>query len=111
MKESGRSPDAAQREAVRCRAGAVTNTAPGTVPALRCTVGETLHRVRDTGMLAQSRCWPHHPDIKQASGGDVDMTALSRRNFLALSGSAAAATLSAGIAGAAMGPNDKFDLV
>src|SRR3979409_1756328 len=39
------------------------------------------------------------------------MSALSRRNFLALSGSAAAATLSGRLADAAMGPNDKFDLV
>ena len=39
------------------------------------------------------------------------MSALSRRNFLALSGSAAAATLSGRLANAAMGPNDKFDLV
>jgi dihydroorotase len=39
------------------------------------------------------------------------MSALSRRNFLALSGSAAAATLSGRLASAAMGPNDKFDLV
>src|SRR4051795_11611728 len=42
------------------------------------------------------------------------MSALSRRNFLALTGSTAAATLSgrfAGSARAAMGPNDKFDLV
>ena len=38
------------------------------------------------------------------------MTGLSRRHFLALSGSAAAASL-AGSAEAAMGPNDKFDLV
>jgi dihydroorotase len=38
------------------------------------------------------------------------MSALSRRDFLALSTSAAALTL-AGPAGAAMGPNDKFDLV
>jgi len=38
------------------------------------------------------------------------MTGLSRRNFLALSGSAAAAALT-GRADAAMGPNDKFDLV
>jgi dihydroorotase len=38
------------------------------------------------------------------------MSALSRRHFLALSTSAAAASL-AGPAGAAMGPNDKFDLV
>ena len=38
------------------------------------------------------------------------MSALSRRNFLALSGSAAAIAL-AGAANAAMGPNDKFDLV
>src|SRR3954469_7160592 len=39
------------------------------------------------------------------------MSALSRRNFLALSGSAAAAGLSGRFANAAMGPNDKFDLV
>src|SRR4030081_3885583 len=39
------------------------------------------------------------------------MSALSRRNFFALTGSAAAATLSGRLAGAAMGPNDKFDLV
>lgn len=38
------------------------------------------------------------------------MSALSRRNFLALSGSAAASALTTG-AQAAMGPNDKFDLV
>src|SRR5258707_4525497 len=39
------------------------------------------------------------------------MSALSRRNFLALSGSAAAATMTGRFANAAMGPNDKFDLV
>jgi dihydroorotase len=41
------------------------------------------------------------------------MSALSRRNFLALTGSAAAATMGrfATSASAAMGPNDKFDLV
>jgi dihydroorotase len=41
------------------------------------------------------------------------MSALSRRNFLALTGSAAAATMGrfAAPANAAMGPNDKFDLV
>src|SRR6201991_1852704 len=42
------------------------------------------------------------------------MSALSRRNFLALTGSAAAATLSGRFttsASAAMGPNDKYDLV
>jgi dihydroorotase len=39
------------------------------------------------------------------------MSALSRRNFLALSGTAAATTLAGRLAGAAMGPNDKFDLV
>ena len=38
------------------------------------------------------------------------MSALSRRHFLSLTGSAAAAALS-GNAIAAMGPNDKFDLV
>jgi len=38
------------------------------------------------------------------------MTGFSRRNFLSLSGSAAVAVLSGG-ANAAMGPNDKFDLV
>src|SRR4051812_5460585 len=39
------------------------------------------------------------------------MSALSRRNFLALSTSLAATTLSGRLANAAMGPNDKFDLV
>src|SRR3978361_22359 len=39
------------------------------------------------------------------------MSALSRRNFLSLTGSTAAATLSGHLASAAMGPNDKFDLV
>src|SRR6201991_652792 len=41
------------------------------------------------------------------------MSALSRRNFLALSGSAAAAPapLAGRLANAARGPNDKFDLV
>jgi hypothetical protein len=46
--------------------------------------------------------------------GRVNMSALSRRNFIALTGSAAAAGLSGRItttAGAAMGPADKFDLV
>ena len=38
------------------------------------------------------------------------MTALSRRAFVALAGSAAAGAI-AGPARAAMGPNDKFDLV
>ena len=42
------------------------------------------------------------------------MSALSRRNFLALTGSAAAAAMSGRLtnsASAAMGPADKFDLV
>ena len=38
------------------------------------------------------------------------MTGFSRRDFLSLSGSVAVAAL-AGPASAAMGPNDKFDLV
>src|SRR3954469_23839874 len=38
------------------------------------------------------------------------MSALSRRNFLALSTSTAAAALSSRFANAAMGPNDKYDL-
>ena len=38
------------------------------------------------------------------------MTGVSRRNFLKLSGSAAAIAVAGG-AQAAMGPNDKFDLV
>jgi dihydroorotase len=38
------------------------------------------------------------------------MTGFSRRDFLSLSGSAAVAAM-AGPANAAMGPNDKFDLV
>jgi dihydroorotase len=45
------------------------------------------------------------------SGGDASMPALSRRNFLALSTSTAAAALSSRVAIAAMGPNDKYDLV
>src|SRR5215467_12513678 len=48
--------------------------------------------------------------LHKISGG-APMSALSRRHFLSLSGSAAAAALSAGPAGAAMGPNDKYDLV
>src|SRR6201994_349732 len=39
------------------------------------------------------------------------MSPLPRRNFLTLPGSPAAATLSGRLASAAMGPNDKFDLV
>src|SRR5437660_2013925 len=46
---------------------------------------------------------------KTKFGGSA-MSALSRRRFLELTGSAAAVALSAG-ANAAMGPNDKFDLV
>src|SRR5476649_784443 len=47
-------------------------------------------------------------------GGIVTMTALSRRHFLGLTGSAAAAVMSGRVttsANAAMGPADKFDLV
>jgi dihydroorotase len=46
-------------------------------------------------------------------GENASMSALSRRHFLALTGSAAAATLSGSATpgGAAMGPADKFDLV
>ena len=47
---------------------------------------------------------------EKRSLGRNAMTALSRRDFLALSTSAAAVTL-AGPARAVMGPNDKFDLV
>src|SRR5438045_8955413 len=46
---------------------------------------------------------------KTKFGGSA-MSALSRRRFLELTGSATAVALSAG-ANAAMGPNDKFDLV
>jgi dihydroorotase len=42
--------------------------------------------------------------------GSAAMTGFSRRDFLSLSGSAAVAAM-AGPANAAMGPNDKFDLV
>ena len=49
-----RAPDAAQRAVlrgvVRCRAGAVPNTALGTVPVLRSSAEEALHRARDTGV-------------------------------------------------------------
>src|SRR5262249_58809992 len=43
-------------------------------------------------------------------GGSFALLGLPRRNFLRLTGSAAAAALT-GPANAAMGPNDKFDLV
>src|SRR5207248_10878361 len=52
--------------------------------------------------------------IKYCSGESASMSALSRRNFLQVTGSAAAAVMSqrlTGTAEAAMGPADKFDLV
>src|SRR5260370_34442205 len=48
------------------------------------------------------------------SWGNASMSALSRRNFLGLTGSAATAVMSGRLtssAQAAMGPNDKYDLV
>src|SRR3984957_17927966 len=55
----------------------------------------------------------HHRLIKKSLGENASMSALSRRHFLALTGSAAATTLSGSAipAGAAMGPADKLDLV
>jgi dihydroorotase len=61
-------------------------------------------------LLAESPGRAHHPPNKKHIGGALSMSALSRRHFLSLTGSAAAAALS-GNAIAAMGPNDKFDLV
>jgi dihydroorotase len=64
--------------------------------------------------LAESLRPGHPPSIKNLILGSASMSVLSRRNFLALTGSAAAATLSGRFtipAGAAMGPADKFDLV
>src|SRR3954465_10535170 len=60
-------------------------------------------------LLANCRSPAHHPHHKKYRGS-VAMSGVSRRHFLKLTGSAAAAAL-AGPAGAAMGPNDKFDLV
>src|SRR4051812_24278067 len=61
--------------------------------------------------LAQSRRPAHHLRITTKSGGNF-MSALSRRRFLALTGSAAALLpVGPSPAGAAMGPADKFDLV
>jgi dihydroorotase len=60
-------------------------------------------------LLAEKSAQAHHRSIKIIPRG-TPMSALSRRDFLALSGSAAAVALS-GNAKAAMGPNDKFDLV
>src|SRR5438552_535693 len=48
---------------------------------------------------------------KNRSWGSATMAGFSARPFIALSGSAAAAAALAGPAGAAMGPDDKFDLV
>src|SRR4051812_19984966 len=53
--------------------------------------------------LAERPMRAHHPSIKIKSGGR-QMSTLSRRHFLTLSGSAAAVALS-GNAKAAMGPN------
>jgi len=50
------------------------------------------------------------PSTKKHQRGALAMSALSRRNFLGLTGAAAAAAIS-GRADAAMGPADKFDLV
>jgi hypothetical protein len=64
--------------------------------------------------LAENRRPGHPPRIKNTLGENADMSALSRRIFLALAGSAAAATFSGRFttsADAAMGPADKFDLV
>src|SRR3954468_21371491 len=58
--------------------------------------------------LADNRSRAH--DLIPQPWGGAAMTALSRRNFLALTGGAAVAGL-AQQADAAMGPNDKFDLV
>jgi len=66
--------------------------------------------LRDVRLLAESRVPAHHPAIKNHIGGSVAMSGFSRRDFLSLSGSAAVAAIS-GPACAAMGPNDKFDLV
>src|SRR5439155_17393854 len=74
-------------------------------------IGATLDLAWDDGMppLAERR-WPaHHRAIKNHRGS-VAMSGVSRRHFLGLTGSAAVAAISGG-ANAAMGPNDKFDLV
>jgi dihydroorotase len=60
-------------------------------------------------LLAESRSPAHHPTHKKHRGS-VAMSEVSRRHFLSLTGSAAIAAASGG-ANAAMGPNDKFDLV
>jgi dihydroorotase len=60
-------------------------------------------------IFSENRCTLFRIMREKHIGGSI-MSALSRRDFLALSTSAAAATI-AGPAGAAMGPNDKYDLV
>src|SRR5215217_6868894 len=60
-------------------------------------------------LLAERRSPAHHLAIKHIRGS-VAMTGFSRRDILSLTGSAAIAAIS-GRANAAMGPNDKFDLV
>nr|WP_274617660.1 amidohydrolase/deacetylase family metallohydrolase [Bradyrhizobium oropedii] len=52
----------------------------------------------------------HHRAIKINVRGDVAVSGFSRRDFLKATGSAAASAI-AGPASAAMGPDDKFDLV
>src|SRR5260370_8071432 len=64
--------------------------------------------------FAESRRPGHPSSIKTLIGGNASMSALSRRNFLSLTGSSAAAVMSGRLthsAQATMGPADKFDLV
>src|SRR4029079_12176415 len=59
--------------------------------------------------LAEMLLQGHHPPNNHMRG-NASMSALSRRQVLSLSGGAAAAAMSRE-AVAAIGPNDKFDLV
>src|SRR3954453_10000137 len=69
-------PDAAERAGfggvVRFRAVAVQSAVFGTVPALRCTAEEALHRVRDTRFLALPRLITPQP--RQLIGMEIGIT-------------------------------------
>ena len=74
-------------------------------PIARLALRGTMH-----ALLAERRSPAHHRPDKNHIRGSVAMSGFSRRDFLSLTGSAAVAAAS-GHANAAMGPNDKFDLV
>src|SRR2546430_1583579 len=73
-------------------------------------IGATLGLAWDNARAACGTGGPGASWSHKNHRGSIAMSGVSRRHFLSLSGSAAVAAMS-GSANAAMGPNDKFDLV